>query len=319
MMGAMEQITVKPGGGQLGPAPAARITPDLYGRFAEYIDAKPATISTYTRNLRYFARYLDAQGVNQPTRETVIAYRDALAARLKANTVYGYLAAVKVFFSWTDAAGLYPNIAKRVKAPTISKAHKKDYLTGTQLRRALGAIDRATDKGKRDYALFALMACGGLRDIEASRANIGDIANRGNYTVLYLQGKGQDDKADFVKIPPPVEAALRDYLATRPDTGPGLPLFASLSHYNAAARLSPASISRIIKAALVRAGYNSARITAHSLRHSAVTLSLLGGASLQEAQQFARHTNIATTEIYAHNLERENNHCEETVAESIFK
>lgn len=318
MTGAMEQITA-----QL-PEPAAldtaaRITPDLYGRFEAYIDAKPATVSTYTRNLRHFARYLDAQGVTQPTRETVIAYRDAQAARLKASTVYGYLAAVKVFFSWTDAAGLYPNIAQHVKAPAVSKAHKKDYLTGDQLARALGAIDRATDKGKRDYALFSLMVCGGLRDIEASRADIGDIANRGNSTVLYLQGKGRDDKADFVKIPPPVEAALRDYLATRPDTAPGLPLFASLSHNNAGGRLSTRSISAIIKAALVQAGYNSARITAHSLRHSAVTLSLLGGASLQEAQQFARHTNIATTQIYAHNLDRENNHCEETIAKSIFK
>jgi integrase len=68
----------------------------------------------------------------------------------------------------------------------------------------------------------------------------------------------------------------------------------------------------------VAAGYDSSRLTAHSLRHTAVTLSLLGGKSLQEVQQFARHTNIATTQIYAHNLDRAKNNCEEVVAKAIF-
>ena len=52
------------------------------------------------------------------------------------------------------------------------------------------------------------------------------------------------------------------------------------------------------------AGIDSERLTAHSLRHSAITYSLLGGATLQEAQQLARHTSILTTTIYAHNINR---------------
>ena len=69
---------------------------------------------------------------------------------------------------------------------------------------------------------------------------------------------------------------------------------------------------------LKEAGYNSEKLTAHSLRHTAVTLSLLGGNTLQEVQQFARHTDISTTQIYAHNLDRAKNKCEETIAEAIF-
>lgn len=41
-----------------------------------------------------------------------------------------------------------------------------------------------------------------------------------------------------------------------------------------------------------------------SLRHTAVTLALLGGASLQQAQSMARHTNINTTLVYSYNLDR---------------
>ena len=42
------------------------------------------------------------------------------------------------------------------------------------------------------------------------------------------------------------------------------------------------------------------------------------GESLQEVQQFARHTNISTTQIYAHNLDRAANKCEAVIADAIF-
>lgn len=40
------------------------------------------------------------------------------------------------------------------------------------------------------------------------------------------------------------------------------------------------------------------------MRHTAVTLALLGGATPQEAQAMARHSSITTTMIYAQNLDR---------------
>jgi integrase/recombinase XerD len=45
-------------------------------------------------------------------------------------------------------------------------------------------------------------------------------------------------------------------------------------------------------------------LTAHCLRHTAVTLALQAGATIQEVQAFARHANINTTLIYAHNIDR---------------
>lgn len=52
------------------------------------------------------------------------------------------------------------------------------------------------------------------------------------------------------------------------------------------------------------AGLDDDRLTTHSLWHTAVTLALLGGATLQQAQSMARHTNINTTLVYSHNLDR---------------
>ena len=48
--------------------------------------------------------------------------------------------------------------------------------------------------------------------------------------------------------------------------------------------------------------------SAHSLRHTAGTLSLAGGASLREVQDLLGHRDPETTAIYAHVLDRyENN------------
>ena len=49
---------------------------------------------------------------------------------------------------------------------------------------------------------------------------------------------------------------------------------------------------------------DDARLTAYSLRHTAITLSLIGGATAQEARVMARHADINTTLIYAHNINR---------------
>jgi integrase/recombinase XerC len=173
-------------------------------------------------------------------------------------------------------------------------------------------------QGKRDYAIVALMVTAGLRDIEVVNANIEDLRTVGDFTALFLLGKGRDEKAEYVKIVEQVEDAIRNYLKELPDREPSNPLFMSLSNRSYGSRLTTRSVSRICKNALVQAGYDSSRLTAHSLRHTAVTLSLLGGKSLQEVQQFARHTNISTTQIYAHNLDRAKNDCEEVVAKAIF-
>lgn len=294
------------------------VTEEMYQRFINYLDASPKTIETYSRAVRQFINYIGQRGITQPARDTVIAFREYLKETCKPATVQNYIVAVRLFFQWTEQEGLYPNIAQHIKGAKISKDHKKDYLTSSQVKAILEAIERDTIQGRRDYAILTLMITGGLRDIEVARANIEDLQTLGDSTVLYLQGKGKEERTDFVKVPPEVEKALRASLADRPSAEASDPLFISLSNNSKGQRISTRSISGTVKQRLRNAGYDSERLTAHSLRHTAVTLSLLGGNSLQEVQQFARHSNIATTQIYAHNLDRAQNKCESTIASAIF-
>ena len=292
---------------------------NLFNQFVIFIDATPNTIRTYRGALKQWFLYLRQNQIVQPTAETVRQYRDYLQENgKKPTTVKNYIIAIKRFFAWTEEAGLYPNVAKHIKSGHISKNFKRDYLTGSQARQILGHIDRSTLKGKRDYAMLVTMLTMGLRTIEVVRANIDDIRTKGNTTVLYVQGKGHEDKDDLIRMPQHVESAIREYLSVRQIDSQSEPLFPSLSNHNAKGRMTTRSIRRIAKTAFISAGYDSPRLTAHSTRHTAATLSLLNGATLQQTQELLRHRNIGTTEIYAHNIDATTNPAATDVEEAIF-
>jgi putative integrase len=294
------------------------ITVDLFASFIEYLDASPKTVETYTRAIRQFFKYVQEKGISQPTREDIIAYREYLKGSHKPTTVQNYIVAVRLFFQWTEQKGLYPNVAEHIKGAKLDKNHKKDYLTSRQVKKVLEIAKEENLQGLRDYAILALMFTGGLRTIEVSRANIEDLRTAGDSEVLYLQGKGHEEKTDYIKLMPKVEDAIRVYLKARGTLDPTEPLFTSTSNNSRGDRISTRTISGIVKNALKNAGYDSDKLTAHSTRHTAVTLALMGGQKLEEVQQFARHKNLATTLIYAHNLDRAKNNCEATIAKAIF-
>lgn len=305
--------------GQIVPEENQLITPQLYDRFVEYIDASEKTVQTYSRSLRQFFYWIQREEIRQPLRADVLRYRDEIRAKLKPATVQAYIFAVRQFFRWTAIEGLYPDIAEHIKGAKISTAHKKDPLTVQQAQEIL-ALQKEKDtlKGARDYAIIAAAVTCGLRTVELQRADVSDLRTLGDRTVLFIQGKGEDERAEYVLITAPVEKALRRYLRKRGRLSGSDPLFASLSPHNRDGRLTTRSFSRIIKDAFREAGYDSDRLTAHSLRHTAGTLNLLAGGTLQETQQLLRHSNINTTTIYAHNLEKLHSQNEERITAALF-
>ena len=296
-----------------------RLTAEAYADYIKYLDTSEKTVQTYTRAIRQFFNYCRERNINQPQRADVLAFRDNLKATgHKATTVQSYITAVRLFFQWTATAGIYPDIAQHIKGQKLTRSHKKDALTSSQTKDVLGSIERDTLQGKRDFAMLALMATGGLRTIEVNRANIEDLRPLGDDMVLYVQGKGHTQKDDFVKVPAPVDKAIREYLRARGESSPEAPLFASLSHNSRGQRMTTRSISGTVKARLQAAGYDSDRLTAHSLRHTAVTLALLAGEDLAQVKEFARHADISTTMIYNHSIEKAKNSCAESISKSIL-
>lgn len=278
---------------------------------------------TYRTAFDSFLNYLRTNMITNPTCDDVISYREELKESHKPNTVQLYMVGIRQFFKWTERNGLYPNIFDGVKGARVDRLPKRDYLDAEHCRQVLESVqnDPCGDEEQkgRDYAILALMMVCGLRDIEVCRANWEDIQSMGSSWVLLTQGKGRDDKTEFVVLPDNIREILYSYKALRGAVSPEDPMFVSLSNKNTGERLTTRSISRIVKTRLIAAGFDSNRLTAHSLRHSSITIALDNGVSLEEVQQHARHKSISTTLIYDHALKAEKNRSSKVASQAIFK
>lgn len=279
----------------------------LVQAFLEAQDVSAASLATYRRAIRPFVLWLQETGrvlrMDTLQRQDILAYRESLEGK-RPSTISTYLTAVRKLYQWLESHKVYPDITRGVKGAKKTKGHRKDCLTPAQIRRALETVDRSTLEGLRDYALLNLLVRTGLRTVEVARARVGDIRQEGGAAVLWIQGKGRDEKDDFVLLVEDTLEPLRQYLAARGRSTEEEPLFCSLSDRNAGEGLTTRSISRLIKTALRKAGMDDTRLTAHSMRHTAITLAVCGGASLEQVQAMARHSDPKITQVYFHNLNR---------------
>lgn len=277
-------------------------------------DIKENSKGTYKRALTQFFSFMATKAL-QPTSNDILEYKKLLISQeLAAYTITAYLVVVRKFFAWTESKKIYPNIARTIKGMKPSRGFRKICLSNTQIEEVLRKIDRTTIRGIRDFAIINLLLRTGLRTIEIQRADASDIVNdaRGK-KILEIQGKGRDTKDGYVVLTDSSLQPILDYWAIRGKRNNSEPLFTSVSDRNNGSRMTTGSISRIVKDALRKVGIDDERLTAHSLRHTAITNALLGGATLQQVKEMARHSNINTTLIYSHNLERMNDSAEEFI------
>lgn len=298
---------------------------ELAQRFVRYIDRPGATEQNYLANLRSFARWMKAEQIRQPVREDIARYRDYLLQDHKPGTVKLYLQAVKRFFAWLASEGLYRNVADNIHPPKITETHKKDSLTPAEVltieesikaeaetrtqaaeesaKDTAGRIQRSDEQGKRLFALYVLAVNAGLRTVELSRANVKDLQRRGTSCWLFIQGKGHSEADQRKPIAPEVYDAIQDYLQSRTDAKtPNSPLFVSTGNRSGGQRIAETTISKMLKQAMRAAGYDSERLTAHSLRHTAGQAVLeMTGNNIYTTQLYMRHTSPKTTELYLDN------------------
>lgn len=274
--------------------------------FAAAQDVKPTSRQLYTRTLNGFFDWITATGrtVSALTVADLIAYKDELLNAGKSSlTVASYVNSLRRFFEWTEAVKLYPNIGKGLHAPKRQQAFRKQPLTVAQVGNLL-RYERA-EQSPRDYAIINLLVRTGLRTIEAVRANVGDITYMGGQRVLLVQGKGRDEKDNFVILTDAAFGPIAEYLNTRQGVTPNAPLFASESNNNTGGRLTTRAVSAIAKVGLKSVGLNNRVFTAHSLRHTTAVNILRAGGSLEQVQYTLRHANPATTQIYTATLRDE--------------
>lgn len=262
-------------------------------------DRKPTTLSLYRRTLNLFFDWVDSKGysLNTLTRPQVIEYKDSLVSNGKsALTITSYLTSVRLFYQWVEAEGVYPNIAKVLNLPKRKKEFRHQPLRPQQAQSLLREVRNTNSL--RDFALVNLMLRTGLRCVETTRLNVEDIKYKGGLRVLMIQGKGRDEKDNFVILTDKAYQPIADYLKERGPVKPTDPMFVSESNRDRGQRMTTRSVSRIAKENLKGIGLTDKVFTAHSLRHTTAVSILRAGGTLEDCQLTLRHTNPATTEIY---------------------
>jgi len=277
----------------------------LVDAFISSQDVKLSSKNLYRRTLKQYFNWVDNSNylLNDIARPQLLEYKDYLLnSGLSSLTVGSYITSVRRFYEWTEANKYYPNIAKGIKTPKRKQQFKKQPLLPAQ---ATALLNYYQNKALRDYAIISLLLRTGLRTVEVVRASIEDIVFKGGQRVLLVQGKGRDEKDNFVLLTDKTYQPIAEYLATRDNINSSEPLFTSTSNNSKGERLTTRTISYIAKEGLKAIGLDERSFTAHSLRHTTAVNILRAGGSLETAQFTLRHSNPATTQIYTATLNEE--------------
>lgn len=276
---------------------------ELVDSFINSQDVKQSSKLLYRRTLKQYFNWVNNKAylLSEIARPQLLEYKEELlASGMSSLTVSSYITSVRRFYEWTEANKFYPNVAKGIKSPKRKQQFKKQPLLPSQ---ATELLNYYQSKASRDYAIINLLLRTGLRTIEVIRANVEDIVFKGSQRVLLIQGKGRDEKDNFVLLTNKTYQPVAQYLATNNKVNG--PLFTSTSNNSNGERLTTRTISYIAKEGLKAIGLDERAFTAHSLRHTTAVNILRAGGSLETAQFTLRHSSPATTQIYTSTLNEE--------------
>jgi site-specific recombinase XerD len=237
----------------------------------------------------------------QPVSRTLIlAFRAAMLDRnLSASTINVKLSAVRKLVTEAKRAGVVgaEEAAQMTDVPNVRQQGTRlgNWLTKDQAKELLAVPDRSTMKGKRDYAILALLVGCALRRNELAMLDVETIQLReGRWVLADLCGKGR--RIRTVAVPMWVKqginawmtaAAVEDGRLLRRVTKSGKPKGEGLSDW---------AVWSVVEQAAKEIGIE--RFGAHDLRRTCAKLCRKAGGDLEQIKFLLGHSSIQTTERY---------------------
>jgi site-specific recombinase XerD len=260
----------------------------------------PSSQRSYDHAIREFIEWYCSELRLAFNKTAVTRYRISLEQRHYApSTINLRLAAVRrLAYEAADCGLLSADLAagiRRVKGAKRLGVRVGNWLTAEQGKRLLMAADEASLRGRRDYAMLAVLLGCGLRRAELTGLQIEDLQLREEHCVIAdLVGKGGHVRT--IPVPDWVKAGVDNWVAAAGiTTGP------LLRSINKAGRIwgngfSPKVIWGVVKDKAASCEFPS--LAPHDLRRTCARLCHQAGGELEQIQFLLGHVSVQTTERY---------------------
>lgn len=276
---------------------------DIIRAYENYLikvkQASENTVSSYMRDIRQFSEWLSENGVPELVGATQVNIRDYLAylqdQGKSGATASRSLASLKNFYAYAVSGG-FLEVSPISGEIHVERGEKKlpQILTGKEVELLLAQPACVDHKGYRDKAMLEVMYATGMRVTELISLNVEDV-NLELALVKCHSGK----KSRVIPLYPAAQKALAVYLK---DVRSAMVLDANeqaLFVNIGGTRMSRQGFWKILKYYQGKAGIEK-EITPHTLRHSFAVHLLENGADLGSLQELMGHSDISSTQMYAH-------------------
>lgn len=313
----MKDLTVE-GGAMLQGDLIARAVAD----WREHCDVEKMTQRAYDAAAGKFVAFLAQNGFSL-NEKALMAFRDYCKQTFATSTARLYFQVARKFSQWACKKMNVGDFTAGLRGVKLEvETHNRDAISMEDAAAVIDGIKGADFVSVRNRLLLILATEMGLRRVELHRLNLNSIQLRRGKFFLNVWGKARSGAVDFVPLPKHAKKLLDEYLKLRQAYGvadENAPLFISVSDNSRGKRLGVDSISRIAKKALVNAGFNSKRLTCHSLRHSFASAAIQEKVDIRTIQKTLRHRSQDVTEIYLHDEAQfgAENNATEIVAEKL--
>ncbi|MBQ8834561.1 MAG: tyrosine recombinase XerD [Oscillospiraceae bacterium] len=276
---------------------------DLIQAYENYLtkvrQASANTVSSYMRDIRQFSEWLrrnEEQDVLTATQLNISSYLSQLRSQGKSSaTASRTLASLKNFYAYLVSSGFLE------ESPVTGEIHvergeKKlpQILTGKEVELLLAQPACVDAKGYRDKAMLEVMYATGIRVTELIDLNVEDV----NLELGIIKCSGAK-KSRMIPLYPAAMRALSVYLREVRGVMVLDPSETALFVNVSGTRMSRQGFWKILKYYQSKAGIEK-DITPHTLRHSFAVHLLENGADLGSLQELMGHSDISSTQMYAH-------------------
>lgn len=274
----------------------------------------PSTCTYHRRTVTEFLTHLAYE--HAPTRLSALTGRDletflcAVGPRQTRASLQHVVSHVRAFLRFLVSAGEIPaGLDTQIDTPRVYRGEQLPRaLPWDTVRALLKAIDRTTPMGRRDYAMFLLIATYGLRCCEIVTLTLDDV----EWRAARLRIPQQKTRASlWLPLTDEVGTALLDYLrhgrpalAVRrqrvPFRGGPPPAYRELflRHRTPGGVLKPTAVTEAFQAWSKRSGLAIPFQGVHCLRHSYAVHLLRSGISLKTIGDLLGHRSLESTCVY---------------------